>query len=182
MSFTLLATFAALSFSLPDGFAQSVKQDASTPQITLPGGATTLQETFDDWIVTCGVANGAKICAASQQQMQQNGQRVLAVEIKPEADHTRIDVVLPFGILVSEPISYQIGEANSVQTTKIKTCFPGGCVATFNLNADQLRELRSAKEVKMVAPVDNNPKGFDFTISLKGFPKAYDRVNQLMKS
>ncbi|MBN9047563.1 MAG: invasion associated locus B family protein [Rhizobiales bacterium] len=47
----------------------------------LPGGASSLQETYQDWQVACRIANGTRLCAISQQQTQQNGQRVLAIEL-----------------------------------------------------------------------------------------------------
>lgn len=171
--------FAALTFVTPQSYAQDAKTDK--PVVTLPGGATTLQETFDNWVVTCGIADNKKLCVATQQQAQQNGQRVLAVEVKPQASNTRFDVVLPFGLLVSEGITYQIGDKGTVSVVKIKTCFPGGCIATFNLEREELNALRTAPNMIIKGKVENNPDGVTFTIPTLGFSAAYDRLTQLMK-
>ena len=55
----------------------------------LPGGASSLRETYDDWIVNCAVQSqdggNIKHCALSQEQTDNNShQRVLAIELKPE--------------------------------------------------------------------------------------------------
>lgn len=174
-----LVMFAALTFNTSVSYAQEAKVDK--PTVTLPGGSTTLQETFDNWVVTCGIQDSTKICAVTQQQAQQNGQRILAVEAKPEAGHTRIDIMLPFGLLVSDGITYQIGDKSTASVAKIKTCFPGGCVSTFTLDSEQLKTLRAAPNMIIKAKVENNPDGATFTIPTKGFLEAYDRLNQLIK-
>ena len=37
----------------------------------LPGGASSLRETYQDWTVQCQVVNNVKQCAISQQQQQE---------------------------------------------------------------------------------------------------------------
>ncbi len=48
---------------------------------SLPGGASSLQESYRDWRVTCRIAEATKRCALSQQQARQDGQRVLAIKL-----------------------------------------------------------------------------------------------------
>jgi invasion protein IalB len=73
---------------------------ASAQENTLPGGASSLQETYQDW----GLARQSTpkvVCAVSQQQSQQNGQRVLAIELRRgETDAVAGNLVLPFGLLL----------------------------------------------------------------------------------
>jgi len=64
--------------------APALAQDAPS----LPGGASSLQETFGDWRVACWVTDASRNCALSQQQARQNGQRVLAIELRACADDT----------------------------------------------------------------------------------------------
>ena len=55
---------------------------AGTAASTLPGGASSLQETYDDWQVVCGQQGGVKRCAMVQQQIsKENRQRVLDIEL-----------------------------------------------------------------------------------------------------
>lgn len=54
---------------------------AQTSPSTLPGGASSLQESYDDWRVFCMEPTGQKICILSQQQIDgRTRQRILALE------------------------------------------------------------------------------------------------------
>src|SRR5215207_3100437 len=62
--------------------AQAAGNPAPVSTSQLPGGATSLQETYSDWIVRCSASGGLKICALSQQQTDsKSGHRILAVEV-----------------------------------------------------------------------------------------------------
>ncbi len=65
MRLGFLTTFAA---TILTAFAVQAQQAP-----TLPGGASSLQETYQDWHVACQVADNAKRCVLVQQQNQQNG-------------------------------------------------------------------------------------------------------------
>ncbi|RVJ00454.1 hypothetical protein CN193_18425 [Sinorhizobium meliloti] len=65
--------------------ALTVPAAAQEATSKLPGGASSLQETYETWSLACQ-ATPQTVCAISQQQVQQNGQRVLAIELKREAD------------------------------------------------------------------------------------------------
>ncbi|WP_204268097.1 invasion associated locus B family protein, partial [Escherichia coli] len=70
---------------------------AQAPQ--LPGGATSLNETYQDWTVGCRVVNDTRSCTITQQQQRQDGQRVLAIELRKQADQAVPGLlVLPFGL------------------------------------------------------------------------------------
>src|SRR5919108_1346454 len=76
--------------------ALSVSAAAQDAGSTLPGGASSLQETYQDWSLACQGTPKA-VCAVSQQQTQQNGQRVLAIELRRGADGgVSGTLVLPF--------------------------------------------------------------------------------------
>ncbi len=49
-----------------DRFGQQTK--ASDAKASLPNGATSINETFGDWAVSCAIADNRKTCALSQQQ------------------------------------------------------------------------------------------------------------------
>ncbi len=67
-------------FSLAGAIALLVTPAGAEP--LLPGGAGSLTETYQDWTVTCRIADKAKLCAMSQQQTRQDGQRVLTMEVR----------------------------------------------------------------------------------------------------
>lgn len=51
----------------------------------LPGGASSLNETYEDWRIACARQGNRKRCVLSQVQTQQNGQRVLAIELNAQS-------------------------------------------------------------------------------------------------
>ena len=91
--------------------AQTSGQAGGAAASTLPGGASSLNETYKDWRVTCVQQGATKRCALSQTQVQQNGQRVLAIELAaPSGNTVTGTLVLPFGLALDSGIAFQIDE------------------------------------------------------------------------
>ncbi len=64
-------------------FSLAAISGASAFAVPLPGGASTLQETYQDWIVSCQSQKETSICVMRQDQSNtQTGQRVLTVELR----------------------------------------------------------------------------------------------------
>ena len=76
------------------------------------GGASSLQETYDDWQVACGQQGGVKRCAMGQQQIsKENRQRVLDIELWPSGDKLEGALMLPFGLALDQGVTLQIDDA-----------------------------------------------------------------------
>ncbi len=145
----------------------------------LPGGASSLNETYEDWRVICMVQNKAKNCAVSQVQTQQNGQRVLAVEVgAPRDEATTATVILPFGLSLEAGVTLQIDEHAAMEPLRFRTCLPAGCVVSLTLDAETLQAIRSAKTIRVATVADGGAET-PFSISLKGFSSAMDRLSTL---
>src|SRR5690606_21603663 len=78
----------------------------------LPGGASSIQETFGAWTVSCRIVEARKACTFSQARgNQQTGQRSLAIELKPPAEgKTEGVLVLPFGLSLAAGIKLALDE------------------------------------------------------------------------
>ncbi|UZE49090.1 invasion associated locus B family protein [Rhodopseudomonas sp. P2A-2r] len=153
-------------------------QQATSP---LPGGASSLSETYEDWQVSCVHQGGAKRCALSQSQTQQAGQRVLTIEIgAPVANKATGIVVLPFGLALSSGAVLQINDKPAGQPLPFRTCLPVGCVVPVSFEAPTLALLRGGGALKIKAVADGGQDA-PFSISLKGFAAALDRVAALSK-
>ena len=65
-------------------FAASVPAASAQQQqaASLPNGASSLQETYQDWQLACRMQDNARVCTITQDQTQKNGQRLLAVELR----------------------------------------------------------------------------------------------------
>ncbi len=160
--------------------AQSGSQTASAAS-TLPGGASSLNETYRDWRVACAQQGTQKQCVLSQIQSQQNGQRVLAIELNaPSSNAVSGALVLPFGLALDSGVTFQIDEKPAMQPIRFRTCMPGGCLVTVNFDAPTLAALRAGSALKVKATADGGAIA-PFSISLQGFGTALDRVGTLSR-
>jgi len=158
---------------------------AATPALAekpLPGGANSVQETFDAWTVSCAHQNNAKRCALAQQQVDQHSrERVLAIELSvAPGDKLRGTLILPFGLALEKAIKLQIDDAPPASTLRVRTCVPIGCLVNLSFDSHFVAALRKGTSLKVNAVADGG-KEADFAISLKGFPAALDRMTELTK-
>lgn len=161
---------ALMTSSMSPAFAQQ--------QVALPNGATALQETYQDWRLSCVVQNNARTCTLLQDQSQQNGQRLLAVEIRSGSGGAFATLLLPFGILLDAGITPQIDGQAQLPLLHFRTCLPTGCVAEFPIDAATLQKLRAGSSLKLQVTTAAETK-LTFPISLRGLAAALDRMASL---
>lgn len=154
---------------------------AAAASASLPGGASSLNETYKDWRVVCAQQGGTKRCVLSQIQMQQSGQRVLAIELNALAGSTVAGVlVLPFGLSLDAGVAFQIDEKLTVQPMRFRTCLPSGCLVAVSFDAPMVVALRTGTALKIRATADDGAAA-PFSISLQGFAAALDRAAMLSR-
>lgn len=173
-TFSVALSFVALATT---GHAQ----EAAAPASTLPGGANSLQETYQDWQVACVQQEAGKHCAMLQQQAQQNGQRVLSIELVATAGQNILNgaLVLPFGLALEAGVTLQVDETGAPQPLRFSTCLPAGCLVPLDFNDAMLGELRAgtALNVNATAMATNQP--VVLSVSLAGFSAALERTQAL---
>lgn len=148
---------------------------------TLPGGASSLNETYRDWRVACVQDGAAKRCVLSQAQAQQNGQRVLAIELSaPAGNVVSGTLVLPFGLALDSGVTFQIDDKPTMQPVRFRTCIPAGCLVNVSFDAATIVALRAGSALKLKATADGGAAA-PFSISLQGFGTALDRVATLAR-
>lgn len=131
--------------------------------------------------MVCVQEGTAKRCALSQVQAQQNGQRVLAIELNaPSGNTVSGSLVLPFGLALDSGVSFQIDEKPAMQPVRFRTCMPGGCLVSVTFDAPTLVALRAGTALKVKATADGGAAA-PFSISLQGFATALDRMGTLSR-
>lgn len=151
-------------------------QGESSEGSPLPGGASSLSETYQDWSVSCLQQEAQKRCAFSQVQMQQNGQRVLAIELDAPGENSVTGLlVLPFGLALDAGVTFQVDEQAPMPPVRFRTCLPAGCLVPIAFDAPAIVALRAGAVLKVKAMADGG-NAADFSVSLKGFGTALDRV------
>lgn len=148
---------------------------------TLPGGATSLSEVHDDWTVRCQVDNAVVHCAAQQEQLSnQTKQRVLAVEVQPGSGALTGTLVLPFGLELAKGAVLTVDDKLTSPPLAFQTCLPSGCLVPLQIGADWEKAMRAGTALA-VAAQSVNGQAAKFSISLKGFGSALDRIVDLTK-
>lgn len=161
--------------------AQTGGQNAGAATSLLPGGASSLNEAYKDWRVACAQQGAAKRCVLSQVQTQQNGQRLLAIELNaPSGNTVSGTLVLPFGLALDSGVAFQIDEKPAMQPVRFRTCMPGGCLVSVTFDAPTLVAFRAGTALKVKATADGGTAA-SFSISLQGFGTALDRVAALSR-
>lgn len=152
----------------------------------LPGGATSLQETYDSWTVSCRMADAGggktvKQCALSQTQVDKSsGKHLLEVDVAPGATGATITLVLPFGLDLAQGVALQLDGGAVSAPVAFRTCLPVGCIARAALDDKTLAVYRTGTTLKLKAKAEGG-NAIDFTVGMKGFSAAFDRVAALLK-
>lgn len=182
-SVCLAAVAGCLSVFAAAALAQDAKGDKPAPQSTLPGGASSLNETFEDWTVSCGSAEGRTQCILLQSQtQQQSGQRVLEIRLSPVMQKNGYEgsLMLPFGLELSRGVTAQLDDGKAGKPFAFKTCFANGCLVPLDLDKPIVDAMRKGTSLKLAAVSAQN-QNIPFAVSLKGFAGALDRATALTK-
>lgn len=147
----------------------------------LPGGASSLNETFQDWRLICRQMTGGSKCAVIQQEFDnKTHQRILSVELSPSSNQMKGVMVLPFGVALNKGASL-VADGKTVGTNQpFSTCIPAGCLVPLTLDQKQVGDLQSAQKVEVKF---TSIAGQDISLPLsnKGLDKATRRLNLLSK-
>ncbi|TNB47389.1 invasion associated locus B family protein [Martelella lutilitoris] len=153
----------------------------SQASATLPDGASSLSETYQDWRVECVSDGDADRCVMAQVQVtKENGQRVISVELTaPAADQAQGVIVMPFGFALAQGVSLSIDAETEGPKFGFSTCLPQGCFVPVSIDAAMLDRLKSGGTLHIKGQPINGNETVDYPISLKGFTAAFNRLNAL---
>ncbi|TWI57372.1 invasion protein IalB [Pseudomonas duriflava] len=168
-----LATMLLAGAGLPSAQAQT-----SAPSTNANKPAAT--ETHGDWTVICReVPQEGKVCAMSQVVNNQEGQRMLAVELRPQRDGLSGFIVLPFGVAVTQGVHLQVDD-KAERSVEFHTCLPVGCIVPLEFDNSAVKDLQKGKALNITARIATGGEAHG-PLSLKGFTKAAERTRALMK-
>lgn len=147
----------------------------------LPGGASSLQETYQDWSLSCQTSASSVVCAVSQQQTQQNGQRILGVELTHNNNTLAGNLILPFGLLLDAGATLQIDDGQPLEPQRFSTCLPAGCIVQLSCDGQTVSALRAGSVLK-IKVTSTDQRDLTLSVSLKGLAPALDRLKALGNS
>lgn len=147
----------------------------------LPGGASSLAESYGDWTVGCRIVTSddasRRVCAMSQRQVNDGGQQVLAVELMPSQDGLAGVMVMPFGLAVTRPVSLRVDEGEPLPAT-FSTCLPAGCLVPIEAGSETLAAMRSGSVLTFASQTVDGT-ALELSVSLAGFTAAANRIGEL---
>lgn len=155
---------------------------APTLAAPLPGGAGSLVETYQDWVVACQGRDEQSFCVMRQvQSNNQTGQNVVTVEFSAVQDKLNGVLLLPFGLALTDGASVKIDADEKSQPVPFSTCLPQGCLAPVSFEADDVARLKGGTVLNIAARSLSPSQPLDLKISLRGFSAALSRVAELTK-
>lgn len=158
------------------------KGEAQPAAHKLPGGASSLNETYQDWQVMCQQSSGAARCAAVQQEFSnQTHQRILNVQLSPSGNgHTTGVIMAPLGVALAKGVSLKADGKSVGETVGFTACVSDGCIAPLSLSQSQLNTLQSSKKIEVNLASLTGQK-IVLPLSSKGLGDAVSRVNALLR-
>jgi invasion protein IalB len=165
----------------PLALAMSLAVSNLAAAAPLPGGASSLIETYDDWGVVCQMQADAPACVVRQiQTNNQTQQTLLTVEISQADDGSFPGVLLlPLGLDLARGAQLKIDDAALEGTVAYSTCIPQGCLLPFMFKTETVAKLRAGKVLGIAVAAINPPQPIALAVSLKGLTGALNRAAEL---
>lgn len=147
---------------------------------SLPGGASSIQETYQDWQVRCVSGEENASCVLTQRQVSQDtGQLLLALEFRTtEANGLAGTIAMPFGLRLGAGVTMQIDEGEPAGPLGFSTCLPGGCFVPLTTDEGVTSLLREGETLTLTAQLLDG-RSILFNVSLNGFAAALDRIQAI---
>ena len=160
---------AAPAPAAPAAPAQQQAQQGSPASVVVPGINT-------PWTKVCGTEQSVnkQICMTSQDFTAETGQPLASAAIRELQDdpNKKFIVSVPIGMLVQPGTRVVIDQQPPI-ALKYEICFPNGCFASMDVNADFVTKLKKAQMITIQA-LQMGGRTLNFQIPAKDFAKAYD--------
>jgi invasion protein IalB len=153
----------------------------------LPGGASSLRETYEDWTLNCGIVPAkdstpaSVACNLSQEQVDKDKRRIIALGLNPTGDGgVKGNFIMPFGLALAKGVVLQIDSGAPTQPNPFRTCLPAGCLVPVTWADATVKALAGGTTLKVSATSDDG-QPLALSVSLKGFAAGYARAVELTK-
>ncbi|MFK0161051.1 invasion associated locus B family protein [Rhizobium sp. NPDC090279] len=152
----------------------------------LPGGADALREVHGDWLVLGSIqaneSSAQKSCVIVQEQIHtETRQRLLLIELRPDAGRVTGTLVLPFGLLFQKGVVLQVDEGSRAPAVPFRTALPVGCFVDLEIDALRLALLKTGKMLQIHAIAADTGQIVTFPVSLNGFSSALARAETIIR-
>jgi invasion protein IalB len=156
---------------------------AATPATQLPNGASSINETYGDWIVDCRLLEGQKQCMLLQAQgNSQTKQRIFEIQLRtPKDGKAEGTILMPFGLKLDSGAILTLDDKDLGQRLHFSTCTPAGCLLPVSFQTATTDMMKKGKVLTVASLNLNNSEVVAFNISLEGFAAASARIAELAR-
>jgi invasion protein IalB len=150
----------------PAGDPNAPGQQATTPNLM-----------YSPWIKICNKGNepnAKQVCVTAKDGRLENGMPVAAVAlIEPQGEARKLmRITVPLGMQLQHGTRMIIDQEQPA-TAPYFMCFPNGCMADYEANADMVGKLKKGKSLTLQA-INMNGQPISLPLPLADFAKAYD--------
>lgn len=148
---------------------------------SLPDGVTSLNETYQDWDLSCQVKDGQTACSVSQQAYDgKTQQRFFSLKFQPQGDQTHGVALLPFGLDLNRGLTVVMDGLPVGDIYSFTTCMPEGCIVPLDLDDGQLSGLEKSQHASL-SFMTLSGQVMKFPLSTAGLEKALARAHALTR-
>jgi invasion protein IalB len=153
----------------PAPAAAAPQQQAATPEQP--------QLMYSPWMKVCGKGNepnAKEVCVITKDGRLENGMPVAVVQLfEPKGNaHKLLRVTVPLGMQLQHGTRVIIDQSTPV-TAPYTICFPIGCMADYEINADTVAQLKKGHMLTVQA-INMQGTAISLPLPLTDFAKAYD--------
>jgi invasion protein IalB len=134
---------------------------------------------YSPWIKICnkpngGDANAKPVCVTAKDGRLENGMPVAAVAlIEPQGETRKLmRITVPLGMQIQHGTRVIIDQ-DQPATAPYFICFPNGCMADYEANAEMVTRLKKGKTLTVQA-INMQGQPISLPLPLSDFAKAYD--------
>jgi invasion protein IalB len=168
---------------LPASARLAAEPVAATPAASLPNGASSINETYGNWVVTCQLLGGKKQCLVfhAQSDNQTAGSRSQFISKRQARGNTRGMILMPFGLNLAAGAILTIDDKELEDGLRFSTCVPEGCVLPMSFAAEMVEAMKKSNVLTVASVALGSGEMVVFKVPLEGFPAAIARVGELRR-
>lgn len=88
-------------------------------------------------------------------------------------------LLLPLGLQMSDGVQFKLDDKLSMERAYFATCLTAGCLVPVRFSAMSIAAVEKAEKLQIVQAAYGSREPILFSISLKGFKSAYERLMAL---
>jgi len=167
------------------GIEAPTADDTGPKQVAIsPNEPDSVKESFGDWSVECKAISNVRQCRLGQyQEDTKSGKTIVAIQITAdENDGVSALLLLPLGLQIGKGVQFKLDDKFQTEKAGFATCVAVGCLVPVHLSPMSVEAVEHAGKLQIVQAVYGSDKPILFSISLKGFSPAYQRLKALDKT